>query len=135
MRRFHKDEGATAVEFALVAPIVFLLIFIVIYVGMYYFYAALADHVARTVARDASIPSHGVYPSASNEITVANNAAQPLLPAPTNVALAPTPAPGEGNELTVTVDYDLPGLATLGRLLPFLPKSGRLSRSVTVRYE
>lgn len=135
MSRVRKDDGATAVEFALVAPVVFLLIFVVVYAGMYYFYAAVADHVARAVARDASIPNHGVYPSQSDETTVAQRAAGTLLPAPTTIGLSSTPRAAEGNELTVTVRYDIPGLSTVGQLLPFLPKSGTLTRSVTVRYE
>ena len=135
MRRLRKDDGATALEFAIVAPIVLVLIFAVIYAGMYFFYAAVADHIARVVARDAAIPSHGVYPTTAEERAVAENAAGPLLPTPTNVALAPTPAAAEGNELTVTVSYDIPGLAAIGGLMPFLPKSGALARTVTVRYE
>jgi Flp pilus assembly protein TadG len=135
MKRLRKDTGATAVEFALVAPVVFLLIFAVVFAGMYFFYAAVADHIAREVARDASIPSHGAYPTESDERTVASNSAGTLLPAPTTVDLTPTTTPGEGNELTVTVTYDVPGLAAVGQLLPFLPKSGQLTRTVTVRYE
>lgn len=131
----HKDEGATAVEFALVAPVVLLLIFVVVYAGLYFFYAAVADHIARVVAQDAALPSHGAYPSAADETAVARNAAGSLLPAPTSVNLAPTPSAAEGNELSVTVTYDIPGLATVGQLLPFLPRSGNLSRTVTVRYE
>jgi Flp pilus assembly protein TadG len=135
MARFRKDEGATAVEFAIVAPVVFILLFVVIYAGMYYFYAAVADHVARAVARDASIPSHGVYPSETDESAVAQQVTGRLMPAPTSVGLSATPRAAEGNELTVTVTYDVPGLANLGRLLPFLPTSGTLTRTVTVRYE
>ena len=135
MKALRRDEGATALEFALVAPILFTLIFVVIYAGMYYFYAAVADHVARAVARDASIPSHGIYPSEADEKTVADSTAGTLLPSPTRVGLSSTPREAEGNELTVTVPYDIPGLSTVGQLLPFLPKSGSLTRSVTVRYE
>lgn len=135
MQRPRKDDGATAVEFALVAPIVFLLIFVVIYAGMYFFYAAVADHIAQVVARDAAVPSHGAYPSADDEDALARSKAGTLLPAPTSVDLTPTPSAAEGNELTVTVTYDIPGLSTVSQLLPFLPKSGTLSRAVTVRYE
>jgi Flp pilus assembly protein TadG len=135
MRRPREDEGATALEFALVAPIVLVLVFAVIYAGMYFFYAAVADHVARVVAHDASIPNHHVYPSTDDERAVAEDAAGSLLPAPTSVALSPTPSAAEGNELTVTVTYDLPGLSAIGGLMPFLPTSGTLTRTVTVRYE
>jgi Flp pilus assembly protein TadG len=135
MPHARKDEGAAAMEFAIVAPVVFLLIFVVIYAGVYFYYSAVADHVARAVARDAAIPSHGVYPSEGDEATLAHNIAGTLMPDPTSVTLVPTPSQSEGNELTVTVTYDVPGLATIGRLLPFLPASGAMTRSVTVRYE
>ena len=135
MRRLAKDDGATAVEFALVAPIVLALIFAVVYAGVYFFYAAAADHIARVVARDASIPSHGAYPTVGDERTVAENAAGSLLPSPTTVSLTPTPSAAEGNELTVTVTYDIPGLSAIGQLMTFLPAPGPLTRTVTVRYE
>lgn len=135
MRRLHKDEGATALEFALVAPILLVLMFVVVYAGIYFFYAAVADHVARAVARDASIPSHGVYPTEADEKAVAESTAGSLLPSPTSVGLSSIPRQAEGNELTVTVTYDIPGLSAVGSLLPFLPKSGALTRTVTVRYE
>lgn len=135
MKSLRKDDGATAVEFALVAPVLFIFIFVVIYAGMYYFYSAVADHVARAVARDASIPSHGIYPSEADEQALAHSTAGSLLPSPTSVGLSSTPRAAEGNELTVTVTYDIPGLSTVGRLLPFLPKTSTLTRTVTVRYE
>lgn len=134
--RRRDDTGATAIELALVLPVAITLIFVALYVGMYYFYAASAEHVARVVGRDASIPTHHVYPSEADEQTVAENAAGYLRPHLTGVSLTPVPAVGEGNALTVTVSYTLPGLAKVGSLLPFLPHpSGDLSRSVTVRYE
>lgn len=135
MRRTRKDEGATAVEFAIVAPVVFVAIFAVVYAGIYFFYAAVADHIARVVAHDAVLPSHGVYPNVGDETALAKSTAGSLLPDPTSVSLSPTTTAAEGNELTVTVTYDIPGLATVKGLLPFLPASGHLTRTVTVRYE
>lgn len=135
MRR-RDDAGATAVEFALVAPIVFLLIFAALYGGFYYYYAAVSAHVARAVARDASIPQHGSYPTAAEEKVVADNVGGAMIPSPTSVTLDPNPAVGEGNAVTVSVTYDLPLLDFLGRTMPFVPMpSSVVTRSVTVRYE
>ena len=135
MRRTD-DSGATAVEFALVAPIVFLLIFGALYGAVYAYYSAVAAHVARAVARDAAIPEHGVYPSTADEVTVADHATGTMMPNPTSVSVTPTPAVGEGNAVTVTVTYELPALVQIGRVFPFAPQpSGVLSRTVTVRYE
>ena len=129
------DSGATAVEFALVAPIVFMLIFAALYGGFYYYYVAAASHVARAVARDASIPDHRVYPSSAAEMAVAEQAAGDMLPAPTTVSVVPGSTVREGNTVTVTVTYDLPGMLQIGRLLPFMPDASVIRRTVTVRYE
>jgi len=130
------DSGATAVEFALVAPIVILLVFGTLYGAVYAYYSAVAAHVARVVARDAAIPEHGVYPSTADELTVADNATGDMMPDPTSVSITPTPAVGEGNAVTVTITYDLPALVQIGRVFPFAPQpSGVVTRTVTVRYE
>ena len=135
MRR-RDDAGAAAVEFALVAPIVILLVFAALYGAMYCYYSAVASHVARVVARDAAIPDHGVYPSTADEIVVADGATGTMMPDPTSVTVSPTPAVGAGNAVTVTVTYELPALVRIGAALPFLPQpDGVVSRSVTVRYE
>jgi Flp pilus assembly protein TadG len=135
-RSRRSDAGATAIEFALVAPVVLLLIFAALYGAFYYFYVAAASHVARSVARDASIPEHRVYPSAADEMTVAKQAAGAMLPAPTSVSVVPVTTVHEGNAVTVTVTYDLPALMQVGRALPFLPRPGGvITRTVTVRYE
>jgi len=135
MNRRH-DTGAVAVELALVLPIAITVIFSTIYGGLYFYYSAAASHIARAVARDASIPDHGQYPSAADETTFASAAAGRMLPAPTSVSLNADPEVGAGNELTVTVTYDLPALTDVASLLPFLPgSSGTMTRTVTVRYE
>jgi Flp pilus assembly protein TadG len=135
MRR-RDDSGAAAVEFALVAPLLFLLICATLYGVFNFYYAAVSAHVARAVARDASIPHHGSYPTAAEEQVVAANVGGAMIPTPTSVTLNPDPAVGEGNTLTVNVTYDLPLLGYLGSAMPFLPiPSSVVTRSVTVRYE
>lgn len=135
MRR-HSEEGATALEFAVILLIVVTTVFSAIYAATYYFYSAAASHVARAVARDASLPEGGGYPTVGDERRVADHAAGRLLPSPTSVALNPHPNAAEGNLLTVTVTYNVPGLRTMGALFPFLPhKDGKLTKTVTVRYE
>jgi Flp pilus assembly protein TadG len=136
MTRRSNESGATAVEFALVAPVVILLIFGALYGGFYYYYTAAAAHVARATARDASIPDHGRYPSAADEMAYAKQAAGRMLPNPTSVAVQAIPAVGEGNAVTVTVTYELPALVQVGKVLPFLPHPGGvITKTVTVRYE
>jgi Flp pilus assembly protein TadG len=135
-QRWRDDTGATAVEFARVALVAFTMMFVGVYAGVYYYYSAAASHIARVVARDASIPRHGSYPTSADETTVAEQAAGTFLPNPTSVTLSAIPRQGEGNELVVTITYQLPGLAAFGNALPFLPHgNGTMTRTVTVRYE
>ena len=75
-RAAAKEEGATAVEFALIFPLVVLVCFFALYGGLFFFYSAVADHVARTVARQVSIPvgaTGTTYPDA-NPATVVSDA-------------------------------------------------------------
>ncbi len=137
------DAGAAAVEFAIIVPLVMMVVFMTLYGGLYVFYAVVADYVARTAVRDASIPtaqSYSPYPSDSDVVTAAQNAAGSLLPAPTSVQVASNPAtspPNEGDEVTVTVTYDLPAVADIAKVMWFLPAqpSSTVTRSAMARRE
>ena len=114
-RAAAKEEGATAVEFALIFPLVVLVCFFALYCGLFFFYSAVADHVARTVARQVSIPvgaTGTTYPDANPATVVsdAKSAAGSLIPNP-SAAIAtssPTGTPSAGDLVTVSVTYKLP---------------------------
>ena len=139
------DRGATAVEFAICLPVVLMFIFMAMYGGMYVFYGAMADHVAREVARDVSIPTTKTgssYPDqgSSGQASVeqrAKRAAAGLLPDPTTVTVTPARtnvAPGD--EVTVTVSYDPGALGVISGVLWFLPDpSEGITRSASARRE
>jgi Flp pilus assembly protein TadG len=137
----HNDEGATAVEFAIVLPVVVTVCFFALYGAMFFFYGAVADHVARTVARQVSIPtgqSGSPYPDASpaTVVTDAKSAAGALLPDPTSAVAASTPAagsPAQGDLVTVTVTYKLPLLSNLAAIIPGMSAIDSISRSASER--
>jgi Flp pilus assembly protein TadG len=132
-----KDEGATAVEFALVFPVVAMVCFAALYGALFFFYSAVADHVARSVARHVSIPvgqSGSAYPDATAGAiaTNAKNAAGSLLPDPTSAVSTRTPSTGspkQGDFVTVTVTYKLPLFSSL----PGLSALDTITRSASAR--
>jgi Flp pilus assembly protein TadG len=132
-----KDEGATAVEFALILPVFVTTVFFAIYGGLYFYYGAMADHVARTVAREVSIPigqTGSAYPDADPATVTADakDAAGTLIPTPTTVTTSSLPSsstPDEGDMVTVTVTYKLPVLD----LLPGFGSADTITRSASER--
>ena len=132
-----RDDGTTAVEFALVLPVLVTTVFFALYGSMYFFYGAMADHVARTVVREVSIPvgqSGSGYPDASAATVTADakSVAGTLIPNPTSVVSTSLPAngsPKEGDMVTVTDTYKLPLLD----VLPFFGSYDTITRSASER--
>lgn len=123
---WSRDDGATAVEFALVFPVLAAIVLMTIYGALYVFYAAVAEHVARVAVRDASLPVAGTstYPTPTDVAATAANTGGSLIPNPTSITIASNPAnnpPLEGDEVTVTVTYDLPAVAAVAKALWFIP--------------
>jgi Flp pilus assembly protein TadG len=56
LRRWRSDSGAELIEFALVAPLLFLLVFGIFDVGLYFNRATTVTNAAREGARIASLP-------------------------------------------------------------------------------
>jgi hypothetical protein len=108
---------------------------------MFFYYSAVADHVARSVARQVSIPiaqTGSGYPDAS-AATVLNDAradAGGLIAAPTSAVATSsgaTSTPQEGDLVTVTVTYQLPVLSQLASVVPGLSAISTITRSATER--
>ncbi len=137
------DGGAAAIEFAIVVPLVMMVVFMTLYGGLYLFYVVVADYVARATVHDAAMPtsqSYSPYPSDTAVATAAQNAAGPLLPAPTSVQVVSNPLnnpPQEGDEVTVNVTYDLPAVAAITQVMWFLPAQppSTITRSAMARRE
>lgn len=145
MRRLNphgdRDSGATAVEFALVFPVVLVAMMFAIYGAMFFYYNAVGGHVARTIARKLSIPvgqTGSGYPGqdATSLTTDAHNAAGTLIPDPTSASAhsqGNDATPEEGDLVTVTITYQLPVLSQLSSLVPGLSGISTISQSATER--
>ena len=113
-RAARREGGAAALEFALVIPVLLLLVFGIIEFG-FMFQAQLAlTHAAREGARLAAV---GKYDDAS-----VLNRAFPVVPA---ISTSPSPpsAAASGDSITITLVYDYPWT-----VLPFpgtVPLRGR----------
>src|SRR3569623_1461625 len=136
-RRANRDEGATALEFALVFPDVVIACYMALYGALFFFYTAVADHVARSEARKVSIPvgqSGSAYPDAAagTVLTAAKNAAGSLIPDPTSAVATKSPSAGSpkpGDFVTVTITYKLPLFSSL----PGLSVLDTITRSASER--
>ena len=140
--RMRRDDGATAIEVALLLPVVLATVFMTLYGGLYLYYAAVAEHVARDAVRDATMPVSGTstYPSDSQVYSTARSKGNGLIPAPTTLSLTSTPSynnpPREGDEVTVTVTYQLPAVQAVARALWFIPSPRTsVTRTATGRRE
>jgi Flp pilus assembly protein TadG len=137
----RRDEGATAVELALILPVVLAVLFFILYGALFFFYSAVADHVARSVARQVSVPvgqTGTSYPDASAGVVAADakKTGGSLIPDPSTVTTTTLPAsatPAEGDLVTVTVTYHLPVLSDLGHIIPGLSSITTITRSSTER--
>ena len=141
-KRSPRDEGATAIEVALVLPMVLATVLMTFYGGLYLYYAAVAEHVARHAVRDATLPVSGTstYPTTDQVYSTAKSKGSALIPAPTSVSVSSNPSyddpPREGDEVTVTVTYQLPAVKAVADALWFLPKPRTtVTRTATGRRE
>lgn len=88
--RRRREGGATAVEFALVAPVVFALIGGLLAFGLRVTFGAVAEFSARVALRDALLPTGpGTYPDEAAIRSKAAAAVPNLLGNPANVVVCP----------------------------------------------
>ena len=138
LARRSDDSGAVAVEFSILVPIAMLFIGFLIALGLRTLWAGLADDAARSLARYASIrTSSGNYPSRPAVITKSGTLLGGILGTPTvsltqaqtgalsyNQDSSTTTGVGEGDVLTVTVTYDVPGISILADWVKRIPLIG-----------
>jgi Flp pilus assembly protein TadG len=127
------DRGQTMVEFALVVPILCVVLFAVIQFGILYKdYVTLTD-AARTGARKAAVSRHSATPEADAEASVRNAAPGIDKPCGGGTGLCVTVAAtgwehGEDVTVTATYPYNV-------NLLGFVVASGNLKSQTTERVE
>lgn len=120
-RRSRDDRGATAVETAIVLPVTLALLAGVFVFGLHMAYAGIADHAARVGLRTASVRTGRTYASQTDvENKIKGLAPSSFMGNPTSVVLSSVNpgTPGQGDEVSVSVTYDVPGLVSAINLLP-----------------
>jgi Flp pilus assembly protein TadG len=133
---FRKSEGQAMVEFAIVAPILLVLVFGIIQFGILFNnYLTLTDAV-RAGARQAAVSRIVADPVGAAEARVRSAASGSLKDADLDVTVTPyDPQSGQakfaqGGDVTVTATYPFSI-----NLLGFVVKSGRLTSQTTERVE
>jgi Flp pilus assembly protein TadG len=134
--RHHREDGAAALEFGLVAPVIFMLIFGIIQYGYLFWSLQTAAATAREATRQLIVGTE-------EACTLANAVKMAAGPAIGNTAPTATPvyrdangtvvgAPVEGGTVSVAVSFE-----TLDMGLPFLPvpDGGHVTQEVTNRVE
>lgn len=125
--QLKNERGQTLTEFAIVLPILALLLFGVIQFGIAFNnYITLTDAV-RAGARKGSVGRNLPNPQAAVEQSV-RSAATDLKPSDLQVTITSTWAQGSDVTVTATYPYSI-------NLLGVVVKSGRLSSSTTERVE
>jgi Flp pilus assembly protein TadG len=124
VRRRRGEHGAGAVEFALVAPILFAVMFGILQYGYHYWALETASATAREAARRYAV---GTDPVCTQ--TEARNHAGTVAIGSVTVSGAPV-APKVGDVVTVTVSFQ-----SLDMHLFPLPDDGYVTESATVRVE
>ncbi len=102
----HKEDGAEAVEFALISPILFFLVFGLIYVLLMFAAQLSLGYATNVGVRYAAIPTSGAaYPSAAQVL----NKALDSTPFFSTSVCTPTLASGAVNKpVTFTLSCDFP---------------------------
>ena len=129
---FRSERGQAAVEFALVAPLLFALLLGILQAGIAFHNYITVTDAARAAARKA-VTARVAGVTADDVTTAAQNAAGDLDPAKLGVALADPSDPTfsqAGSTLTVTVTYPY-SINVLG----WSVASGNLTSRMTERLE
>lgn len=127
----RRDErGATAVEFAIILPLVILFVGLLLFGGFYALYASTADHAASEAARYASIrqgnSNSAPYPTAAEIAERVNGDVLPGFVPDAEVSLTTlSEVPNEGDRVTVTIRLvDLPVLNVASKFLSAVGLTG-----------
>lgn len=132
-KKMHDESGASAVEFAIVAPVFLMLVLGIFAYGMYFGAAHGAQQLAADAAR-ASVAGLTVAERSSISVNyVKANASQYPLIDPSRLSVQAGSADGNGDMFRVVVTYDATALPIWGfeSLLP-LPQS-TITRTSVIR--
>ncbi len=142
-RRGRAESGAAAVEFAIIVPVLLLLVLGIVDFGYAFGQKLALNHAAREGARMAVVESSGADTQAEIAQLVSDSAGTLVDPLDTTQVIATVAGTGTsatcgpggaldiGDELEVSVDYDATPLVPL----PFLGGTISLSSSAVFRCE
>jgi len=126
--RFRSDRGQAFVEFVIVLPLLFALVFLIAYAGVGFTRYLKVTDAARIAARAAATARFTNETPCDAATSAANNAVDGL---PITVSCSPAAGPwNSGDDFSVTVEY------TLNVTFPFLPSASvPMSSTVQERLE
>jgi Flp pilus assembly protein TadG len=130
IRRSDAERGQAAVEFALILPLLLVLLVAICEFGILFSHYAEVVDASRAGVRKATVErSLGSGTASSDAVAAAKAAAQDLDPSQLQVAVT-SPSWAQGDPVTVTASYPY----SIG--LPGLPVyNGTISSSMTMRLE
>jgi Flp pilus assembly pilin Flp len=126
-----REEGAAAVEFALLLPLLLILLFGIIEFGLILYFQGVVASASREGAR------HGIVVSRPTDVKGwTEGYCLGFLPSPGCTATADYGSGSPGTPLTVTVEYDY-SYIVLANLIPGLTDNGKihLTGATTMYYE
>lgn len=129
-RTRRQDDGAVAVEFALVFPFLCLIVFAIIQYGMYFWAMQGGSAAAREAARKAAVGQPADCTEFRTEVRAHLDAVATNTPTVTRTVDSP---PGEvGDDVEVTVTFE-----SLDLGFPFVPfiNDGVVEQSATARLD
>jgi Flp pilus assembly protein TadG len=126
-----RQDGAAAVEFALVLPLLLVILFGIIEFGMILYFQGVVASASREGAR------HGIVVSRPTDVEAwTETYSQDFLPSPGATADVAYGSSLAGTPLTVTVNYDY-SYIVIANLIPGLTSDGmiHLTSTTTMYYE
>ncbi len=127
---FKDQKGQTMTEFALVLPIIALLLFAVIQCGIAFNTYLTVTDAARAAARKGAVATHGGGSPSSAAAAAARASAQNLDQSKFQVTVSATPSWQKGADVIVTTSYPYE-ISLLGLVV----KSGRVTSTTRERIE
>jgi Flp pilus assembly protein TadG len=129
--RTNKDKGQALVEFAIILPILLLLLLGILQFGVVFNNYIQVTSAAREGARKAAVSrTLGTTGATSAARTAAKSASPGLHLSDSQITVTPSNAFAQGSDVTVTVRYPY-SINLLGRVVA----SGNLTSSTTTRVE
>jgi Flp pilus assembly protein TadG len=113
----RRERGVAAVEFALIAPVFFMLLIGIMQMGLFFFYWNTATEATRLGARVAVVCDVNASQSATNPVIKNMRRMLPILQ-PSNISVAYSPAGCDATScVSVTVSVSN---VTVGTVVPFV---------------